>query len=185
MRQPILVFALLGARLWPQAALSDDMLIDTARSSVYVVRAATPTAAKIADAWLELHNNTRWAVSIRTESLYIGDKVMPLTLRSGKGVLAMRSGVVVSPCYAVEAVPKGPNDTADEPYQRLKLGVACTVGSTSWIPSGGSVLMRVPTDHLVAGRRISIDFQYEWENARNVEHRVLFPQVPERPKNRQ
>lgn len=183
MRQSIL-FALFGASLWPQAVLSDDMLIDGARASVYVVRATTPTEAKINDAWLELHNNTRWAVSIRTESLYIGDKVTPLTLRSGKGVLAIRSGVVVSPCYVVEAVPKGSNDPADEPYQRLKLGAACTVGSTSWIPSGGSVLMRVPNDHLALGRRISIDFQYEWENARNVEHRVLFTQVPERHKNR-
>jgi hypothetical protein len=183
LRRPILLIALLGANLWPQTALSDGMLIDAARPSVYVVRTVTPTTAKSNDDWLELHNNTRWAINIRTESLYIGDKVMPLTLRGGKGVLAMRSGVVVSPCYAVEAVPKGPSDTADEPYQRLKLGAVCTVGSTSWIPSGGMVLMRVPNDHLTPGRRISIDFQYEWENARDVEHRVLFTKAPERQKH--
>lgn len=187
MRYLIVVLALLETKLWPQTALPSDVLIDKAHPSVYVIRAvARPESREENGAWLELHNNTKWTISIRTASLYIGDKVKPLTLRSGKGVLGMRTGTVIAPCYTVEAVASGsPNTVSNEPYQRLKLGAACTVGSTSWLPSGADVLMRIPEDHLSAGRRISIDFQYEWEAIPNVEHRVFFAQPQEIQKSRQ
>jgi hypothetical protein len=126
-----------------------------------------------------LYNNTKGAISIPTESLYIGEKVQPLTLRNGKGVLAIRSGITIAPCYAVEGFSAAPTQGAvkainEQPYQRLSLGSACTVGSTSWIPSAGSVRFRIPSAHLSSGRRIGIAFEYEWENARNLEHRVYF-----------
>ncbi len=174
-------FALRLALLAP-CSPATDMLLDTSRPSVYIEHeqfAAPSNATGQAPVWLRLHNNTRWAVSIRTESLYVGDNVQPLRLMNGKGVLAIRSGITVSPCYAVEEIPGESSSTTshsinEEPYRRLRLGNACTVGSTSWIPSGGTIRFHIPSEHLSLGRRISIDFEYEWENARSVEHRVLF-----------
>jgi hypothetical protein len=52
--------------------------------------------------WLRIHNNTRWAISIPTESFYIGPKVAPLTLMSGKHVLGIRDGIEIAPLYSVE-----------------------------------------------------------------------------------
>ena len=174
MQDSILLLALLGTNLWAQ-----PVLLDARQPSVYILRIeAASGAGEEPGALLELRNNTQWAISIRTESLYIGEKVKPLTLKNGKGVLAIRPSVIISPCYAVEATQSASRETINnEPYQRLKLGNACTVGATSWIPSGGDVRIRVPSDHLAAGRRISVDFQYEWEDAPNVQHRVLFMQV--------
>ena len=174
MRDSILLLAILGANLWAQ-----PVLLDARQPSVYILRIeAASGSGDEPDTLLELRNNTQWAISIRTESLYIGEKVKPLTLKNGKGVLAIRPSVIVFLCYAVEATRSASRETINnEPYQRLRLGNACTVGATSWIPSGGSVRIRVPFDHLAAGQRISIDFQYEWEDAANVQHRVLFMQV--------
>ena len=160
----------------------NEVLLDSNRPSVYLEfeRADTGSSPGGQSAvWLRLYNNTKGAISIRTESIYIGEKVQPLTLTDGKGVLAIRTGTTIAPCYAVESVStapsQGPTKTINEqPYQRLSLGSACTVGATAWIPSAGSVRLRIPSDHLSPGRRISIAFEYEWENARNLEHRVYF-----------
>ena len=179
MRDPILLMALtLGIPLLAQRSPANEMLLDTTQPSVYVEYEHSEANGQAA-VWLQLHNNTKWTISIRTESLYIGDKVQPLTLRNGKGALAIRPGITISPCYAVEAISGESSSALDHtinegPYQRLRAGNACTVGSTSWIPSGGSVRFRIPSEHLTSGRRISIDFEYEWEEARSLEHRVLF-----------
>jgi hypothetical protein len=179
MGERILFFFLLVVAVRSQPAQPNDAIADSRRPSVYIERAESTSAAEDQHGvLLALHNNTKWAIRIRTESLYIGDKVKPVTLRNGKGVLAIRPSTIISPCYVVEGTQNVSRDTVNEqPYQRLPLGSACTVGSTSWIPSGGNVLMRIPDDHLAAGRRISIDFEYEWEETPNVEHRVLFTQV--------
>ena len=172
MRDTLLLIAVLAANLWSQ-----PVLLDARQPSVYILRVEAPSGTE-SGTLLELHNNTRWAISLRTESLYIGDKVKPLTLSSGKGVLAIRPSTIISACYGVEAIPSRSREIVnDEPYQRLRLGNPCTVGANSWIPSGGDVRIRIPADHLSPGRRISIDFQYEWEDAPNVQHRVLFMQV--------
>ena len=182
MRDVILLMVALGILLCSQRSAANEILLDAEQPSVYVVyersEAASDTSVE-ATVWLQLHDNTKWAISIRTESLYIGEKVQPLKLMNGKGVLAMRSGITISPCYAVEEVaseslPTASHTINEEPYQRLRAGNACTVGSTSWIPSGGSVRFQIPSEHLSSGRRISIDIEYEWEVARNLEHRVLF-----------
>lgn len=182
MRDLILLMATLGILLFAQRSAANEMLLDAGQPSVYIVyersEAASDTNVE-STVWLQLHNNTRWAISIRTESLYIGEKVQPLTLRNGKGVLAIRPGITISPCYAVEEVSGESSPTASHIineglYQRLRAGNACTVGSTSWIPSGVSVRFHIPSEHLFSGRRISIDFEYEWEEARSLEHRVLF-----------
>jgi hypothetical protein len=161
---------------------ANDVLLDPMRPSVYLQLEQAETGSEAggqSTVWLRLYNNTKGAISIRTESLYIGGKVQPLTLRNGKGVLAIRSGTTIAPCYAVEGFSADPPQGAatainEQPYQRLSFGSACTVGSTSWIPSGGNVRFRIPSVHLSPGRRIVIAFEYEWEKARSLEHRVYF-----------
>ncbi|MCW5966201.1 MAG: hypothetical protein KIT83_19340 [Bryobacterales bacterium] len=180
MRGLILVATLAILPVLAQNLSADnEILLDPARPSAYLepTESDSDSDGQLA-VWLRLHNNSKGAISIRTESLYIGEKVQPLTLRNGKGVLAIRPGTTVAPCYTVEgtAVPsEGRSQTINEqPYQRLSLGSACTVGATSWIPAGGSVRLRIPSGHLSSGRRIGIAFEYEWENARNLEHWVYF-----------
>jgi len=172
------------APMWAQHSPASEILLDARQPSVYIEfeHVEEPSGGNDETAvWLRLYNNTTWAISFRTESLYIGDKVRPLTLMNGKGALAIRPGTTVSPCYVVEEAPGDSSSTAggivigNEPYRRLlQAGNTCTVGSTSWIPSGGFVRMLIPSEHLAVGRRISTSFEYEWEAARGLEHRVLF-----------
>ena len=134
--------------------------------------------------WLSIHNNTRGAISLSTESLYVGSKVVPLKLQSGKDVLGLRNAVEVSVRYFVEQ-ENGPKVTAaadntvavDENvgYQRRLLGPGGDVFSTSWIPSGNTILVSLPKEHLARGYRISIPFNYEWEpDPRNIAHAAYF-----------
>ena len=106
------------------------------------------------------------------------------THNRAKIVLAVRSGIMIAPCYAVEGFSAAPTEGSaksiiEQPYQRLSLGSACTVGSTSWMPLGGNVRFRIPSAQLSYGRRIGIAFEYEWENAKNLEHRVYFARAQE------
>ncbi len=160
----------------------NEVLLDSSRPSAYLESSETDLNSDGQSAvWLRLHNNSKGAISIRTESLYIGEKVQPLTLGNGKGVLAIRPGTIVAPCYTVEGFlvsSEGRSQTINQqPYQRLSLGSACTVGATSWLPPGGSVRLLIPSGHLSSGRRIGIAFEYEWENARNLEHWVYFSNI--------
>ena len=156
----------------------NEVILDSTQPSVYLQFVMSDTGSDSgvpSSVWLRLYNNTKGAISLRTESLYIGEKVQALTLQNGKGVLAIRPETTIAPCYFVEGVSiapaEGQNKTINEnPYQRLSLGSACTVGSTSWIPAAGSVRFRIPSAQLALGRRIGIVFEYEWENARNIEH---------------
>jgi hypothetical protein len=156
-----------------------DVVIDAKHPSVYIEFDRVEGGPGGAMVWLRLHNNSRGAISIRTESVYIGQKVRPLTLMNGKGVFAMRPGTEIAPCYSIEgpapdAAPTSSRRIDERPYQRLPLGSACTVGGTSWVASGESVRLRIPMDHLAPHYRLSVPFEYEWEPARNIEHRVLF-----------
>ncbi len=105
---------------------------------------------------LRIHNNTRGAICIRTQSLYLGSKVAPLALMSGKHVLGIRDGVEIAPLYSVE-------QEHESGFERLPLTWHGDVSSISWIPSGGTVLMSLPMGDLVKGRRVVVPFSYEWE----------------------
>lgn len=91
-----------------QDGAQNPVLLDTAHPSVYLQydheakrKAEHPGEGK-EGLWLSIHNNTRAAICIRTESLYIGAKVAPLALMSGKHVLEVRNGIEIAPLYSVE-----------------------------------------------------------------------------------
>lgn len=174
----------------PRRTRVNPVIMDDTLPSVYArfERAGKrpPVRAGESDAgvWFRIHNNTRQAISLCTESLYIGQKVKPLRLATGKDVLALRDGIEVSPCYTVEeqvtssAEPgsKQGGLVADAlgPYQHRPLGAAGHTSSTSWLPSGSSVTVSFPREQLAMGMRIGVPFNYEWEpQSRQVLHTVF------------
>jgi hypothetical protein len=125
--------------------------------------------------WLRLYNNTEWAISFCTESLYLGDKTTPLQLHDGRAVLGLRHGTEVAACYWIEET-----ETA-RPNHRLRAGFHGDVSSMSWLPPGRSVVIGIPRENLSKGRTLFINFNYEWETTASgvkpgePEHRVYFP----------
>ena len=136
--------------------------------------------------WLRLHNNTRWAINFATDSLYVGSKIMPIRLCDGRGALGLRTDIEVNARYELEAV-------ADyESMQRAEGGLVMNSSlkppvinrsdmfSTSWLPSGGSVIFSVPYEHLAERLAIYIPYNYEWEYSKRTirsdepQHRVYF-----------
>lgn len=141
----------------------NPVLLDTAHPSVYLQydheaerKPEHPGEGKDG-LWISIHNNTRGAISIRTQSLYIGSKVAPLALMSGKHVLGVRNGVEIAPLYDVE-------QDSEKGFDRLPLTWHGDTSSVSWVPSGGSVVMSLPKDDLNKGRRVALSFSYEWES---------------------
>lgn len=152
----------------------NPVLLDTIHPSVYLQydheaerKLEHPGEGK-EGLWLSIHNNTQGAICVRTQSLYIGTKVAPLTLMSGKHVLGVRNGVEIAPLYDVE-------QDRETGFDRLPLTWHGDVSSVSWIPSGGSVLMSLPKDDLNKGRRVALPFSYEWESGGDgVGHKAYF-----------
>lgn len=181
---------LFGMTLLTTQESNNAMLINVTQPAVYLTfeRVGKRAAVRLGESgdgvWLRIHNNTRVAISVCTQSLYIGSKVSPLKLATGKDVLGLRDAAEVSVCYDVdeqktsERVPAGEKVMTIEqpsPYQRLNIGSFGHVSSISWIPSGHSAVIDLPKEHLAQGYRISIPFNFEWEaNSRNVAHSVYF-----------
>ena len=140
----------------------NPVLLDTTHPSVYLQydheaeRKPEHPGEGSEGLWLRIHNNTRGAISIRTQSLYIGSKVAPLALMSGKHVLGIRDGIEIAPLFFVE-------EDHETGFDRLPLTFIGDVSAVSWIPSGGTVLMSLPKDDLNKGRRVTLPFSYEWE----------------------
>lgn len=138
---------------------------------------------------LTLHNNTKGAISVCTESLYIGPKVNPLKLWSGKTVLGLRDGTKAAVCYSLEHQT---GSAASEKKERVATGAAGEyrvspgtggdVSSTSWVPSGHSIVIEVPKEDLDTRSRIRVTFNYEWEPDARDEAHVVFINNSELPK---
>ena len=168
-----------------QNGATNPVLLDAAHPSVYLQydheaerKPEHPGEGK-EGLWLSIHNNTRAAICIRTQSLYIGPKVAPLKLGSGKGALGLRDGVEVSPLFSVE-------EDRERGFERLPLTFIGDVSSISWIPSGGNVLMSLPKDDLNKSRRVVLPFSYEWEaEGDGIGHEAYFygRQVPAQSAN--
>lgn len=72
-----------------------DVLVSNDKPTVYITfersgpRNPVFAAESNQGIWLRLHNNTRWAINFSTLSLYIGEKIAPLRLGDGRGVLGL------------------------------------------------------------------------------------------------
>jgi hypothetical protein len=170
----LLGFFCMRAAMAQQAGAQNPVLLDPSHPSVYLQydheaeRKPEHPGEGSEGLWLRIHNNTRGAISIPTQSLYLGLKVTPLRLLSGKGVLGIRDGIKIAPLYSVE-------QQGERGFERLPLMWNGDVSAVSWIASGGTVLMSLPKANLVKGRRIALPFSYEWESERDgIEHEAFF-----------
>jgi len=123
--------------------------------------------------WLRFHNNSCWAISFPTDSLYIGPKTTLLRLNDGRGVLAPREGLEVNVQYQAEPEPGVASVS-------LPIIRRADVLSNTWLASGRSVIFAVSREHLKKDLRVYVPFNYEWETAEHdsgggePEHRVYF-----------
>jgi hypothetical protein len=128
---------------------------------------------------LRLHNNTFWTIVFPTESLYVGPAVTGWRLCDGTGVLGLQEGIEVNGRYEVELL-----EDRKHPMREGSKGLIdylrTDVFSSSWLPSGRSVVIAIPKEHLNKGFAIYIPFNYEWETVKGVvrgdeaQHRVYF-----------
>lgn len=174
MKQVALLFWSLCIPAVAQGGGGNSVLLDTRHPSVYLQydheaeqQPVHPGEGR-SGMWLRIHNNTRGAICIQTQSLSIGPKVAPLTLASGKHVLGIRDGVEIAPLYTLE-------QEHETGFDRLPLTWHGDVYAVSWVPSGGSVLMSLPKGGLVKGRRVALPFSYEWESeGESIAHYAYF-----------
>lgn len=140
----------------------NDVRLDASMPSVYL------TFERFGEndlVWLRLHNNTRWAISFRTEDVYVGLNVTPLTLSDRRQVLGLAHDLEIVPEYFVE-------HTIDRVTSHGRYW--CTA-SKSWLPSARSVVFSFSRKDLKEWDQIYITFAYEWESEGNdPEHRVRF-----------
>jgi hypothetical protein len=125
------------------------------------------------EVWLRLHNNSRWAVAIRTEGSFLLHE--PDKWEGRRDALGLVDGVEVSPAYEIERYPH------DQSVYRN----GCTF-SESWIPSGRSVLFKVERAALTGVAKLRVHFRYEWELDDEPEpgHYVYFDDI-DLPRNEQ
>ena len=130
--------------------------------------------------WLRLHNNTRWAISVPTESLYIGPAVAPIWLCNGRSALAVRDSMKINVQFEMELLTT--RDSLSEKNMRgLPSLNRSDVFSASWLPAGGSLLFSVPGEYLMGNSSaIYVPFNYEWEygdrtfTINEPQHRIYF-----------
>jgi hypothetical protein len=103
-----------------------------------------------ADVWLRLHNNSRWAVAIRTEETFPVRE--PAEWAGRLDALGLLEGAEVSPAYEIERHPR----------EQSVYHNGCTFAE-SWIPSGRSVLFKVARAPLTYPATLRVHFRYEWE----------------------
>jgi hypothetical protein len=124
---------------------------------------------------LRLYNNTYWAVTIPTFSLYVNPKkVATIKLVNGETAFALPNDRDISSIYYY--VEK---DGAQENIDVPRLNYADSF-NPSWIPSNDSIFFTVPKDHLREGLKVYVPFNYEWEiNKQGIihnepQHKVFF-----------
>jgi hypothetical protein len=125
--------------------------------------------------WLRLHNNTRWAISLPTNSLYVGGKqTTPLRLCDGNGALGLRDEIEVDARYEVDVLP------GREGVNKPRIANRIDVFSNSWLGPNSSVVFVVPRGYLKDPLAIYLPFHYEWEivkggvGSMEPEHRAYF-----------
>lgn len=124
---------------------------------------------------LRLYNNTLWAITIPTFSLYVNPKkVITIKLGNGDTAIALPNDRDISSIYYF-VEKDGSQDNIDVP--RLNYSDSF---NPSWIPSNDSIFFTVSKERLREGLRLYVPFNYEWEvNKQGVihneaEHKVFF-----------
>lgn len=138
--------------------------------------------------WLRLRNNTRWAISFPTERSYLGlSKAYLICLCDGRQLFGLRDGIEVDVAYQLEA-EDGEEYMSKNNKQALRKITPPHlpsisrggISATSWLPSGSSIIFRVPREHLAKYLEVYIPFHYEWETEEKsnesieLSHRVYF-----------
>ena len=135
-----------------------DARLDRSAPSVYL------SAERLDDEnflWLRFHNNTKWALNVRTEQGG-GESVKRFTLEGGASVDGLADGVEVSPEYQVE-----------RPDVREGTGWFSCISVRSWVPPGHSFVFKIPRSQFSKMSRVYVEFTYEWEpDEAEATHRV-------------
>ncbi len=103
------------------------------------------------DVWLRLHNNSKFGISFRTDSMYVGKRASMYQFPDGSRLLSLADGAEVSIQYQI-----ADKDGRSVPYGSDNAFI-------SWLAPGRSVLFSVSREHLSNGRMIYVDFNYDWE----------------------
>jgi hypothetical protein len=152
-----ILIATLGL-LWATSAVYAEQQVAGSRIAPATVRldATKPTAYVRferydgKEVWLRLHNNSLWAISIRTEEPFQMHE--PEKWSDRRDALGLLEGVEVSPAYEIERYP----------HDQSVYHSGCTF-SESWIPSGRSVFFKVPSTPLTYPATLRVHFRFEWE----------------------
>ncbi|MBD0372899.1 MAG: hypothetical protein ICV60_18790, partial [Pyrinomonadaceae bacterium] len=140
----------------------DAVLLDSSKPTIYLTFERFGEDDSV---FLRLHNNTRWAISFRTERRYDGASVETLTLNDGRQLSGLVDGLQVIPEYFIEHAAE--RITTNGQYW-------CT-SSKSWLAAGRSLVFSFPRKVLKEWEQIYIKFTYEWERGDyDPEHKVSF-----------
>ena len=118
--------------------------------------------------WLQLHNNTIWALSFHSEQ---GGNSKLYKFPDGRTVPALEDKAVSTPQYEIENTKlvddsdfmdsgknKTERSTDNEPI--IKWG---DTAATSWLLSGNSTTFKIPKNYFSEGRLILVEYKYQWE----------------------
>lgn len=124
---------------------------------------------------LRLYNNSRWAVTIPTFSVYVNPKkIVTIKLANGATALALPGDRDISTIhYYVEK--DGTQENINVPRRDYSDSF-----NPSWVAINDSIFFTVPKEHLREGLQVYVPFNYEWEiNRQGVisnepRHKVFF-----------
>lgn len=119
--------------------------------------------------WLRMYNNTRWAVAVRTFTVYFNRK-RTTQLVSGGSVSTLPSDEEINSLHYY--LEKNLSAPVELKLPELSHGDSSSI---SWITSKGSILFSVPLKQLQPGLMIYVPFHYEWE----LNSQLIFNNEPE------
>ena len=108
-----------------------------------------------------------------------GVQTCALPICDGSGVLGLQEGIEVNGRYEVEVLEDRKTPLRERSMKPTDL-LRTDVFSSSWLPSGRSVIIAISKEHLNKGFAIYVPFNYEWETVKGVvrgdeaQHRVYF-----------
>ena len=139
---------------WPIIYISFEKLgkaIDPMAEHLAEAGESARSKEKGKDVWLRLHNNSKFAISFRTDSMYLGKRASIYQFPDGSKVLSLVDGAEVSIQYQI----------AEKDGCQVRYGSHNAF--ISWLAPGRSILFSVRREYLSNDRMIRVDFNYDWE----------------------